>query len=118
MSSFLPEAVLQGIEAARAAALRRSNRLCLHDGDRVHRVLRLWDEGVALAALDAGPVRGWVQLYDGPRHLATCLLVGDPEERGDEWVYGFKSRTLVAEHPPLDHERADLLPVGLIPQAF
>jgi hypothetical protein len=118
MSSYLPDAVRQGLEAARQAALRRSNRLCLHDGDRIHRVLRLWDGGVALAATDAPPIHGWVELYDGPRHLATCLIVGVPAEDGGERVYEFKSQTPVMEHPALDFERAEAPPAALIPPAF
>jgi hypothetical protein len=118
MSSYLPDAVRQGLEAARLAAQRRSNRLCLHDGDRVHRVLRLWEGGVALAASDAGPVRGRVDLYDGPRHLATCLIVGVPHEQGEERIYEFKSQTPVMEHPALDFERAEAPPTALIPPTF
>ena len=115
MSSFLPDAVRQGLEAARRAALRRSNRLCLHDGDRVHRVLRLWDGGVALAASDAPPIRGRVELFDGPRHLATCLIVGVPVEGGEERVYEFKSQTPVRDRAPLDFERAEPAAAALIP---
>lgn len=118
MSSFLPDAVRQGLEAARQAARRRSNRLCLHEGDRVHRVLRLWDGGVALPASDAPPIRGWVALYDGPRHLATCLIVGVPAEDGEERVYEFKSQTPVTDRAPLDFERAEPAPAALIPPSL
>jgi hypothetical protein len=118
MTDDLPEAVRQGLEAARAAAQRRSNRLCLHADGQVHRVLRMWDEGVALARGDAGPIRGYVDLFDGPRHLASCLIVAAPEDRGDERVYEFKTHTPVLDHPPLDFERDEVRPSALIPSAF
>lgn len=118
MSSHLPDAVRQGLEAARQAVLRRSGRLCLHSGDRIHRVLRMWDGGVALPASDAPPIRGRVELYDGPRHLATCLIVGVPFEDGEERVYEFKSQTPVTDRAPLDFERDEPTPAALIPPSF
>lgn len=118
MTSFLPEAVRQGLEAARLAAQKRSNRLCIHDGDRVHRILRLWDGGFALAATDAPPLRGYVDLYDGPRHLSSCLIVAVPEEQDGERIYEFKINVPVAEHPPADFERTEAKPAALIPPSF
>ena len=112
--SHLPDAVRQGLEAARLAALRRSSRLCVHSGADVHRVLRLWDGGLALASADAAPLRGHVELYDGPRHLSSCLIVLT-EEGAAERVYEFKAVTPVAGGPAADFERADVAPAALIP---
>lgn len=118
MSEFLPEEVRKGLEAARAAALRRSNRLCLHVGDQVHRVIRLWDGGVALAAADTPPIRGYVDLFDGPRHIASCLIVAAPEDQGPERIYEFKTQTPALDAPPLDFERVEARPAALIPPSF
>jgi len=115
MSEFLPEAVRKGLEDARVAMLRRSSRLCIHDGDRIHRVLRLWDGGFALEAKDAPRLRGFVDLYDGPRHLYQCLIVASRSEQG-EMIYEFKWNTAVQDHPPVDFVRADDAPVALIPR--
>jgi hypothetical protein len=120
---FLPDAVRQGLEAARQASLRRSNRLCIHVGDSVHRVLRLWDGGFALAASDAAPPRGYVDLYDGPRHLASCLVVALPDEEpggdpGIERRYEFKVHIPVADRPAADFEQPDQVPAALIPPRF
>ena len=118
MTEDLPEAVRQGLEAARAAALRRSNRLCIHDRGAVHKVLRLWEGGFALAATDAAPLRGYVDLYDGPRHLSSCLIVAsDAGERGER-TYEFKLQTLVVDRPALDFERTETAPAALIPPSF
>jgi hypothetical protein len=118
MTEDLPEAVRLGLEAARAAATKRSNRLCIHDRGRIHRVLRIWDGGFALAALDAPPLRGYVDLYDGPRHLSSCLIVASPEEENGERLYEFKIHTLVSDRPPADFERTETAPAALIPPAF
>jgi hypothetical protein len=118
MTEDLPEAVRQGLEAARAAALRRSNRLCIHDRGAVHRVLRMWENGFALAASDSAPLRGYVDLYDGPRHLSSCLIVASEDGESGERTYEFKLRTVVMDHPPSDFERSETAPAALIPPAF
>lgn len=115
MSDYLPDAVRKGLEDARLAMLRRSSRLCIHDGDRIHRILRLWDGGFALAARDAARLRGHVDLYDGSRHLCTCLVVTSREEGGEQ-VYEFKWNTPVADRPAADFVRAEDAPRALIPR--
>ncbi len=118
MTDFLPEAVRQGLEAARLAAQKRSNRLCIHDRGMVHRVLRLWDGGFALAATNGPPLRGYVDLYDGPRHLSSCLIVAAPEEGDGERIYEFKIHMPVSDHPPADFEQTEPTPRALIPPSF
>jgi hypothetical protein len=118
MTEDLPEAVRQGLEAARSAALKRSNRLCIHDRGAVHRVLRMWENGFALASTDAVPLRGYVDLYDGPRHLSSCLIVASEDGEGGERTYEFKLRTMALDHPPSDFERTETAPVALIPRSF
>ena len=80
----LSDAIRKGLEDARLASLRRAGRLCVHDGDRIHRVLRLWDGGFALEAGAAPGLRGHVDLYDGPRHVYRCLVIADGDEDGDD----------------------------------
>lgn len=118
MTEDLPEAVRQGLEAARAAELRRSNRLCIHDRGAVHRILRMWENGFALAATDTAPLRGYVDLYDGPRHLSSCLIVASYDGEGGERTYEFKLQTLVMDRPAADFERAETAPAALIPPSF
>lgn len=119
MTDDLPEAVRLGLESARQAALRRSNRLCIHAGDAVHRVLRMWDGGFALAAGDARPLRGYVDLFDGPRHLASCLVVAAPAGADDgERRYEFKVRIPVAGGPAADFERPEDAPAALLPRSL
>ena len=118
MTEDLPEAVRQGLEAARAAALRRSNRLCIHDRGAVHRILRMWENGFALASTDAPPLRGYVDLYDGPKHLSSCLIVASDDGENGERTYEFKLQTPVADRPAADFERNESAPAALIPRSF
>jgi hypothetical protein len=115
MSDYLPEAVRKGLEDARLAMLRRSSRLCIHDGDQVHRILRLWDGGFALDAKNAPRLRGHVDLYDGSRHIYTCLVVTSHEEEGEQ-IYDFKWNTAVADRPAADFVRSEEAPKALIPR--
>jgi len=117
MSDFLPEAVRKGLEDARLAMLRRSSKLCIHDGDRIHRILRLWDGGFSLAAKDAPHLRGFVDLYDGPRHIYQCLVVASHDENGER-LFDFKWNTAVNDRPPLDFVRETEAPAALIPRLF
>lgn len=113
MNDFLPDAVRQGLEQARKTALRRSTRLCVHDGDEVYAIRRLWDGGFALDADVADKVRGRVEIYDGVRHLYQCLIVGS-ERDGEERVFDFKWLHPVTATAPVDYEQPNFVPAGLI----
>jgi len=113
MNDFLPDAVRQGLEQARKTALRRSTRLCVHDGEEVYAIRRLWDGGFALDADVADKVRGRVEIYDGSRHLYQCLIVGS-EKDGDERIFDFKWLHPVKETAPVDYEQPNFVPAGLI----
>lgn len=113
MTDFLPEAVRKGLEDARLAMLRRSSRLCVHDGDMIHRVLRLWDGGFSLSSKNPPHLRGFVDLYDGPRHVYQCLVVTSQDD-GDERLFEFKWNRAVAETPPVDFETEQDAPAGLL----
>lgn len=113
MNDFLPEAVRKGLEDARKAALRRSSRLCVHVGDDVFKVLRLWDGGFAMDIDEAPNLRGHVDLYDGARHLSQCLVVASQEEN-DEMIFEFKWNQLVMDGPAADFVREREAPAGLL----
>lgn len=113
MTDFLPEAVRKGLEEARKAAQRKSSRLCVHDGDRVLKVLRMWDGGFAMDAKDAPNLRGHVEIYDGARHLYQCLVVASVEEEGER-IFEFKWHTPVSDRPAADFIVDKEQPVALI----
>lgn len=113
MSEYLPEAVRLGLEEARKAAQRKSKRLCVHVGEQVYRINRLWDGGFAMDARDAHKVRGHVQIYDGAKHLYQALVVASQEE-GDEQVFEFKWHTAAVDGPAADFVRETEAPKGLL----
>ena len=105
MITHLPEDVQAGLDAARLRAFKKSNRLRIEvDGVR-YRVLRSWEGGFAVAAKDAPPLRGLVDLFDGPRHIARCLIVATSVD-AEEITFDFKQSTHVTGEQPLDFFRA------------
>lgn len=115
MFAFLPDAVREGLEQARKDALKRKDRLSVHDGEATYRIRRFWDGGFALDLQGSERLRGHVDIYDGPRHLYQCLVVSSIEE-DNERVFEFKWSTPVASGPAADYERPDFVPAGLIPR--
>ena len=113
MSDFLPKDVREGLEAARKHRLKNKSRLRVKVGDQTFTILRYWDEGFALDIDDAPSLRGLVDVYDGARHLSQCLIVASEEDEG-QMVYEFKRETFTHDAPPLDYERDENAPVGLI----
>lgn len=113
MFTFLPEAVRLGLEEARKSALRRKDRLSVHDGDATYRIRRFWDGGFALDLQGSDKLRGHVDIFDGPRHLYQCLVVSAVED-ADERVFEFKWLTPVADRPAADFEQAEFRPAGFI----
>lgn len=113
MTDFLPEVVRKGLEDARKNAARMNSKLCVHDGDDVYRILRMWDTGFALERKTADRLRGRVEIYDGMRHLYQCLIIGS-EEQGSELVFEFKWLHPVTESAPVDFVREGFTPAGLL----
>ena len=109
MSTYVPLAVQEALDAARLARLRASSKLRIQTSDGYFRVLRLWDHGFSVASDDAPHLRGFVDLYDGPTQLFQCLIVACSEEAG-----GMKRMTAVSHTPPSDFERAADAPLALI----
>ncbi len=113
MTTYVPKAVQDGMEAARMAALKKSSRLRVAVDGAVHPVLRLWKDGFSVEAETAPQLRGLVDLYDGANHLYQCLIVASEEEVG-EMRYEFKRSTAASDSAPLDFYRAPDAPVALL----
>lgn len=113
MTHMLPEAVREGLKQARQAALHRNDRLCVHDGDQVYRVLRFWADGLSIDASHGTKLRGRVEIYDGARHLYQCLIENGQRD-GGEAVFDFKWLHPVTDTAPVDFERVGFVPAGLI----
>ncbi|WP_231592551.1 hypothetical protein [Pelagovum pacificum] len=104
----------EGLEQARKKAERRKSRLRLEVGDRSIRVLRSWSTGFALDREEGGNLRGLVDLFEGSKHIAQCLILTSRED-GDELIYEIKRATPAADKPPVDFEQPDFKPAGYLP---
>lgn len=116
MLEHLPKDVREGLEAARKRDDKRRSRLRVHVGEAVHPILRIWETGFALDAATAPHLRGLVDIYDGSRHLRQCLIVASAED-GGEVICDFKWATEALDRAPLDFERNENAPVGLLPRS-
>lgn len=114
MFSFLSKEVQEGLEKARVQALVKKSRLRILADGQSYPVIRLTDEGFSLPE-DAPHLRGLVDLYEGARHVAQCLVVASEEIEG-EMRYEYKRRTAAADRPPLDFEKPGDAPVALLPR--
>ncbi|KAA9007056.1 hypothetical protein [Histidinibacterium aquaticum] len=112
---YLPESVRLGLEQARRTNEARKSRLQVEAGGRRIRVLRAWDKGFAVEAGATEMLRGLVDIYEGQRHVSRALIVTSREEEG-ELIYEFKRETRASDAPPVDFERPDNAPAGLLPR--
>ena len=117
MLQFLSNEVRDGLEAARKNAAKRRSRLRVHVGSAEYRILRYWQNGFALDGAHASHLRGLVDVYDGSKHIAQCLIMASIIENG-ELICEFKRSTAAQDTAPLDFERAEDRPVALLPRRF
>jgi len=115
MLEVLPKEVRDGLDAAMKRDRKRQSRLRLQVGEAIFPVLRLSDDEMQLDASLTPHLRGLVDLFDGARHIAQCLIVASTEENG-VLVCGFKRSTNVTEGPALDYWRDENAPVALLPK--
>ncbi len=115
MLEELPEEVRAGLAAAARRGRRRRPRYRIRVGGEVVPVLRLWEDGFALELAHARALRGLVDLFEGSRHVAQCLIVASAAA-GDEVICEFKRSTAAADRAPLDFVRDDDAPAGLLPR--
>lgn len=113
MLEFLPEDIRKGLEAAQARAARKGSRLCVHVGDAVFPIVRLMDEGFTVDATRVPRLRGFVDIFDGPRHLSRALIIAASED-GATMTYEFKRETPVAERPIRDYAEDRTAPAGYL----
>jgi hypothetical protein len=115
MSSFLPQSVREELAAAQKSSRRRRATRVVHVGDEAFPILEMTDSGFAVEAADAPRLRGFIDIYDGARHLYQALIVAS-EQQGDLMRYEFKRNTAAATTAPVDFETGDARPVALLPR--
>lgn len=113
MEAFYSKEVMEGLEKARKKAERKRNRLCVHVGDEVFSVLKVWEDGFSVYSDKVPKLRGLVDLYDGPKHLSQCLIIR-ADTAGDVVTYEFKRRTEAVDSAALDYEVGLDAPIALL----
>lgn len=113
MSDYFSKEMREGLAQARKLAQKKNARLRVQIGEEMFPVLRSWDNGFSLDAEDAPHMRGLVDLFEGSRHAAQCLVIAS-EEEGGEMRYEYKRNTQHLDSPPLDFAREEDAPVALI----
>lgn len=111
--SHLPAEVLNGLWDARRNDRRKRSRLRVQSGDQLFPVIGLRANGFVVDPESVPHLRGLVDLYDGARHVASCLIVASARE-GDLRVYEYKRRSLRHEAPPADYVLSDGAPIALL----
>lgn len=114
MLEFLPEDVRRGLLSAREKSGPGRHRMCVHVGDAVFPLLRSWPGGFAVDSARTPRLRGLVELFDGPRHLAQCLIVAASDE-GGQTVYEIKRMTAARDQAARDYEQDEGGPAGYLP---
>ena len=115
MLEFLPEDIRKGLMAAQTRALRKSSRLSVHVGDQVWPILRLWDTGFSVDSARIPPLRGFVNIYNGPRHILQALVINAGDDHG-ETTYEFKRETAVLSAPARDYALDRAEAAGFLPR--
>jgi len=110
---YLPKDVQAGLDAARKAELKKKNRLRVKAGEDTFKVLRFREDGFTLDVEEAPHLRGFVDLYDGAKHLYQCLVVASVEDNG-EMFYEFKRATAASDKPAKDYFVEEDAPVALV----
>ena len=113
MTTYVPKAVQEALDAARVSGLKKKSRLRVAVDGGFCPVLRTWKTGFSVEEENAPQLRGLVDLYDGSRHLSQCLIIAS-EAEGGEMRYEFKRSTAAADSAPIDFYRAPDAPVGLL----
>ena len=113
MSTYVPDAVQAGLDAARVSRLKRASKLRIETEDGYFRVLQLWGNGFSVSLDDAPKLRGLVDIYEGSIHLFQCLIVASSQE-GGQMHYEHKRMTAVTRSAPRDFVAETDAPVALL----
>lgn len=113
---ILPKEMLATLRDARQREARRRSRLRVTVGPQTYPVLRRWRGGFAIDAAQVTQLRGLVDLYDGARQVASCLIIAS-EVAGGELICLVKRETAVTDRAALDFVCDDSAPVTYLPRS-
>ncbi len=113
MSTFLSKEVQDGLEKAQKAARKKSTRLRIRIGDDAYPILTFEEHGFITASDVHIPLRGLVDIYEGPKHLYQALIVAS-EETPQGMRYEFKRATRPEKKPAVDYVQTRPTIAGLL----
>ncbi|MFY0692669.1 MAG: hypothetical protein JXR14_12195 [Paracoccaceae bacterium] len=113
MSMFLSKEVREGLALARKADLRKRARWRVQAGDKMIPILKFEEKNFAVDASEAPQLRGFVDIFDGSKHLYQALIVAS-DLQGDEMRFEFKRNTPAADRAAVDFERDKSAPIALL----
>ncbi len=113
MQVDLPDEIARAL-VRKADRARAARRLRVETGDAWYPVRRHWRGGFALSRAHGNRLRGYVDLYEGPRHVMRCLILA-ARDAGEEIEFEVQEVNPVAAGPAADHVRAVPQPAGLLP---
>ncbi len=114
MTTFLSREVQAGLEAAQRASAKKKSRLRVHAGDDIYPILNFGQSTFSVDATDVPQLRGFVDIFDGGRHLYQALVITSRDEDGAR-VYEFKRNTIAATAPARDFYVDAEAPAALLP---
>jgi hypothetical protein len=91
--------------AVATVGAERTRSMRLESGARRYPIVALGVESCLIAAPEGTAPRGFADIFDGERHVATCLIVLAAPE-GPYLRCTFKRRTIPRSAPPADFARA------------
>jgi len=101
------------IDAFKSADMDRKNRIRVAVDGQEYPVVAMRQSGFTVDRNSTPHLRGCVDLYDGARHIAACLIVrGAPD--GDCTQYEFKRRLCVSTVRPLDYVADPQTPIAYL----
>jgi hypothetical protein len=115
MTDYLPRELQDQLDAARRQSRRKRARRVVHVGDEAFPILDYSESGFSVEAAEVPHLRGLIDIYEGPRHLAQALIVASARE-GDTMRYEFKRNTAATGSAPVDFAREDPAPLALLPR--
>ena len=114
MTEHLPDEVIEGLRVAQTRKRRKArHRLTIHAGGDAYPILQIFDRGFEVDGDRTPPLRGLVDIFDGPRHLTQALIVATSQGDG-VMRYEYKRNTPAADTPPVDFERVEEAPSGFL----
>ena len=113
MAEYFSKELHKALEQALKEKRRQKSRIkVVFDGYK-YPVIKTWNNGFSVDSSCTPILRGFVDLFEGSRHLSRCLIVAS-EELSGELRFEFKRSTAANDKVPLDFEKSSKGPVALI----